>query len=74
MNFQMDKKIGILLNLLLIFPGKKLLTGTGSASDGLLSFIVLLGFLPLVLSTTPPAFQHQAIDCIAGNLHLQREG
>jgi len=42
-------KLKILLILLLIFPGKKLWAGRGSVSDGLLSFIVLLGFLLLLL-------------------------
>ena len=42
-------KLKILVILLLIFPGKKLWAGTGSASDGLLSFIVLLGFLLFLL-------------------------
>ena len=45
----MAGKLKILLILLLIFPGKKLLAGTGSASDGLLSFLVLLGFLLFLL-------------------------
>ena len=45
----MEKKIRIFLILLLIFPGKKLWAGTGSASDGLLSFLVLLGFLLFLL-------------------------
>jgi hypothetical protein len=45
----MGKKPGILWILLLIFPGKKLWAGTGNASDGLLSFLVLLGFLLFLL-------------------------
>ena len=45
----MREKIRVLLILLLILPGKKLLAGTGSASDGLLSFLVLLGFLLFLL-------------------------
>ena len=40
----MAGKLKISLILLLILPGKKLWAGTGSASDGLLSFLVLLGF------------------------------
>ena len=45
----MDKKTYIFLILLLYVPEKKLLAGTGSASDGFLSFILLLGFLLLLL-------------------------
>ena len=45
----MAGKLKILLILLLIFPGKKLWAGTGNASDGLLSFLVLLGFLLFLL-------------------------
>ena len=45
----MAGKLKILLILLLIFPGKKLFAGTGSATDGLLSFLVLLGFLLFLL-------------------------
>lgn len=45
----MTSKLNILLIILLILPGKKLWAGTGSASDGLLSFLVLLGFLLFLL-------------------------
>jgi len=49
MNLQMDKKNRILLTLLLFIPGKELLAGTGNVSDGLLSFVLLLGFLLILL-------------------------
>ena len=45
----MEKINRIVLILLLIMPGKKLIAGTGNASDGLLSFLILLGFLLLLL-------------------------
>ena len=45
----MGRKLEILLILLLILPGKEPWAGTGGASDGLLSFLILLGFLLLLL-------------------------
>jgi hypothetical protein len=45
----MDKKSRILLILLLFIPGNALLAGTGNVSDGLLSSLVLLGFLLFLL-------------------------
>ncbi len=49
MTFWMGKKIRILLMFLLFIPGNALLAGTGNVSDGLLSFVLLLGFLLFLL-------------------------
>lgn len=49
MTFWMSKKIRVLLMFLLFIPGNALLAGTGNVSDGLLSFVLLLGFLLFLL-------------------------
>lgn len=46
----MDKKTKILLLSLLLIPEKALQAGTGNVSDGLLSFVLLLGFLLILLA------------------------
>ena len=37
------------MGFLLLFTQKRLLAGTGKVSDGILSFVILLGFLLILL-------------------------